>query len=59
MKSQNSTKLIWLASMPEVLDLIGYEFPGHNYLHPRPIQSVVCVEFRSVPACPFQGPRIA
>lgn len=45
--------------MPEVLDLIEYEFPGDNYLHPRPIQSDACVEFRSVPECPFQGPRIA
>lgn len=41
MKSQHSTKILLLASMPEVLALVGYEFSSHNYLHLHPMQSDV------------------
>lgn len=41
MKSQNSTNILLLASIPAVLALVGYEFPSHNYLHPHPLRSDV------------------
>lgn len=47
MKSQNSTKIIFLASIPRDLALIGYEFPSHNSLHPHLIVGCLNMELRS------------
>lgn len=46
MKSQNSTHILLLASIPEVLALAGYELPSPNYRHPHP-HAVWCLQWYS------------